>query len=201
MRNIDEEFRTRLTSGVTTTCICWQLTRADGVVVGVTDHDRSLIYRGQIFTPGAAVQAGEFSSSSDLKPGQAGAAGALSSEAITDEDLISGKWDGAQIDVFRVDWERPDLGVQIWSGRFSEIARTETGFSAELVSLKADLERPVGRIYSRHGISSDASDTGGSFAVYKAEARADAFPGFPHMPGNDAVLAGPAASGNDGGRR
>lgn len=201
MRQIDENFRTRLKSGVTTTCLCWRLTRDDGQIVTITNHDRELVFDGQVYQPGAAVTAGEFSTSAELRPGQASAVGALSSDAITDEDLSAGLWDRARVDVFRVDWENPALGVHIWAGRFSEITRSETGFEAELVSLKADLERPVGRVYSRYGIPSAETDEGGSFNQYKAEGRADAFPGFPHMPGNDAVLSGPAATGNDGGRR
>jgi len=201
MRQIEEEFRGRLASGVTTTCLCWRLSRADGVVIGLTDHDRAVEFGEQKYDPGVAVQASEFTSSSDLKPGQAAASGALSSDAITEADLNAGLWDGARIDVFRVDWERSSLGIQIWSGRFSEITRGELGFSAELVSLKADLERPLGRTFSRYGLSADGGSDGQSFETYLAEARAADFRGFPHMPGNDAILAGPATSGNDGGQR
>ncbi|MEM7662007.1 MAG: DUF2163 domain-containing protein [Pseudomonadota bacterium] len=201
MRQIDDAFRARLASGVTTTCLCWRLTRQDGQIVAVTEHDRVITFRGLTYNPGAAVQASEFSSSSELRPGQAGAAGALSSEAITDDDLIAGLWDSAEVDVFRVDWEMPEFGIQIWSGRFSEITRSDIGFQAELVSLKADLERPVGRVYSRQGLSEDGLSDGQSFEQYKAEGRAAEFTGFPHMPGNDAILSGPAATGNDGGRR
>ena len=31
--------QTKLDSGVTTLCRCWNLTRRDGVVLGFTDHD------------------------------------------------------------------------------------------------------------------------------------------------------------------
>ncbi|MEM9668827.1 MAG: DUF2163 domain-containing protein [Pseudomonadota bacterium] len=201
MRQIDDDFHTRLTSGVTTTCICWRLERQDGFVVGVTDHDKSLQFRGLSYVPGSAVGTSEFTSSAGLKPGQAGAAGSLSSDAITEEDLVDGLWDAARVDVFRVDWEHTEYGVQIWSGRFSEITRGEIGFQAELVSLKADLERPVGRVYSRHGITTDHSPDAQDFEAYKANGIADEFPGFPHMPGNDVVLSGPAVTGNDGGQR
>ena len=38
----------------------------------------------------------------------------------------------------------------IWSGRLSEVSRRGEAFAAELVSLKADLERPIGRVYHRN---------------------------------------------------
>jgi hypothetical protein len=217
MKNLDAEFSQRLASGVTRTCLCWRLERADGVVVGVTDHDHMLMVDAVAYEPGGALSAGEFTASSGLQPGQAAANGALSSDAISEQDLQAGLWDGARVDVFRVDWECPELSVQIWSGRLTEITHGSLGFEAELVSLKADFERPVGRIFSRRcdavlgdrrcGVDLDDPQFAGlscdqRFATCKDQfSNADNFRGFPHMPGNDAVLAGPAASGNSGERR
>ena len=217
MKNIEEDFAARLASGVTFTCLCWRLTRADGLVVAVTEHDRALMVDGVVYNPGGALTAGEFTSSTELQPGQASAMGALSSDAISEEDLHAGFWDEARVDVFRVDWMHPEDFVQIWAGRFSEISHGALGFEAELVSLKADLERPVGRIYSRRcdAVLGDARcgvNLGDpNFAGLSCDQRfstckerfenADNFRGFPHMPGTDFILAGPAATGNDGGQR
>lgn len=217
MRLIGDDFAARLQSGVTRTCLCWRLTRPDGAVLGVTEHDHLLRVDGVDYEPGGALEAGEFTSSGALKPGQASAAGALSSNAISEADLEAGLWDGARVDVFRVDWAEPADFVQVWSGRFSEITHGRLGFEAELVSLKADLERPVGRVFSRRcdavlgdarcGIDLDAPDFAGLTCDQRFETckdrfgNAEHFRGFPHMPGPDFVLAGPAASGNDGGRR
>ena len=217
MRLISPQFANHLASGVTTTCLCWKFDRADGVSVGVTDHDRKLTVAGFDYLPGAAVTAGEFSSSDSMKPGQAVAAGALSSSAITEADLEAGLWDAARIDVRRVNWADPAQHAVIWSGRLSQIVHGVQGFQAELVSLKADFERPVGRVYSRIcdaalgdarcGVDlSDPQFTGKtcdqSFATCKnVFLNTESFRGFPHMPGMDFVLSGPAASGNTGGAR
>ena len=217
MRQISEDFATRLASGVTTTCLCWRLTRSDGVIVAVTEHDRALLVDNVIYEPGGAMAASELTSSVGLQPGQAGASGALSSDAISEEDLQLGLWDGARVDVLRVDWLHSDDYVQVWSGRFSEITHGTLGFEAELVSLKADLEKPVGRIFSRRcdavlgdarcGVDLNNPDFAGlscdqRFNTCKERfGNVDNFRGFPHMPGADFILSGPAASGNDGGQR
>jgi len=217
MRQISESFAARLASGVTQTCLCWRLTRSDGVVVAVTEHDRVLSVDGVQYEPSGALTASELTSSTGLQPGQAGAMGALSSETISEEDLSAGLWDGAHVDVFRVDWARPEDFVQVWGGRFSEITRGTLGFEAELVSLKADFERPVGRIFSRRcdavlgdarcGVDLNNPDFAGMscdqrFSTCKERfGNVENFRGFPHMPGTDFVLSGPAASGNDGGQR
>lgn len=217
MRQINESFAARLASGVTHTCLCWKLTRADGGVVAVTEHDRALMVDGVRYEPSGALAPGEFTSSTGLQPGQASAMGALSSDAITEEDLHNGLWDEARVDVFRVDWMHPEDFVQVWAGRFSEITHGALGFEAELVSLKADLERPLGRVYSRRcdAVLGDARCqvdlNNPDFAGLSCDQRfstckqrfgnAENFRGFPHMPGTDFILSGPAASGNDGGRR
>lgn len=208
MRLIPSQFQ----EDVTTTCHCWRLVRADGFQIGLTDHDQSLVIDGLTYQPGAALNAGAFTSTRDLRPSRADASGALTSDAITEEDLIEGKWDGARVDVFRADWNDPSAHVLIWSGRLSEITHSDAEFSVELVSLKADLERPVGRVFSklcdavlgdaRCGVEPAGRSCDQRFETCRDEFQnTENFRGYPHMPGPDAVLSGPAASGNTGGKR
>ena len=214
MIQISSELVERLEASALTLCMCWSLTRRDGVELHLTDHDQSLVIDAVEYQPGAAVEAGRFSQSLDLKPGQASASGALSSEAISDADLKSGLWNGCKVQVSRADWQRPDLGLlYIWSGYLSEVQTTPSGqFEAQLVSLKADLERPLGRVLQRQcdaqlGDERCGADPAGrtcdqSYATCRdVFGNTDNFRGFPNMPGNDFVLSGPAAAGNDGGKR
>ncbi|MFN3212286.1 MAG: DUF2163 domain-containing protein [Henriciella sp.] len=214
MKTLSSDLLERLQSDALTLCLCWSLVRRDGFELRVTDHDRPLSIDGFEFEPGVSMEGGRFTQSLDLRPGQAAAGGALSSDAIDISDLKSGLWDGCQVQVARADWQRPDLGmIHIWSGYFSEIQYTPGGrFEAELVSLKADLERPIGRVLQRQcdaqlGDERCQVDPAGrscdqSFQTCRdVFANTDNFRGFPDMPGNDFVLAGPAASGNDGSKR
>lgn len=215
MKPIPAEFAAALSSGVTTTCLCWSLTRADGLVLAVTEHDRALTVAGRTYEPGNAIEGARFTSSASLAPGQAEARGALSHDAITDADLDAGLWDGAMIDVIRADWRVPGQFFHLWSGRLTRIRRQGEAFEAELVSMKAELERPVGRVYThrcdarlgdaRCGV--DPAAFPDMACDYRFETCRDTygntanFRGFPHLPGTDALLAGPLAAGNNGGRR
>lgn len=215
MKTIDNAFAESLASGVTTTCLCWTLTRTDGFVLAITEHDRALVIGERTFQPGGALEGARFTSSASLAPGQAELAGALSHGAITEADLDAGLWDGARVEVQRVDWRMPERAVPVWSGRLSRIRRGIAGFEAELVSLKADLERPVGRVYTRRcdAVFGDArcgADAEGHHGVscdHRFETCRDVFAdaanfrGFPHLPGTEALVVGPPASGNTGGRR
>jgi uncharacterized phage protein (TIGR02218 family) len=109
MRLMTSEFAARLASGATTTCLCWRLTRGDGFVLAATEHDRVLVVNGVTYQPGGALEAGSFTQSAGLAPGQAAAGGVLADEAITEADLAAGLWNGARVDVLRVDWARAGL--------------------------------------------------------------------------------------------
>lgn len=215
MKQISQELAERLAGEVTRLCLCWDLLRKDGASLRLTDHDRPIVVDGETYEPGGALEAGTFTQTSDLKPGQGGAGGLLSSESITETDLLAGLWNGARVSLMRVDWERPDLGaIPVWTGFLSEITYGDNGaFEAELVSLKAELEKPIGQIVKRRcsavlgdslcGVSVQTGQT----CDQRFETCRDVFAntmnfrGFPHLPGTDFVLSGPAASGNDGGKR
>lgn len=214
MKDISEPLLDRLSGDALTLCLCWVLTRRDGMQLHVTDHDRTLLVDGDVFEPGAALDAGRFVQAEGLKPGQAAGAGMLSHHAITETDLRAGLWDGCRVQVYQVDWQMPDAGKRhIWSGYLSDLQSSDTGaFEAELVSLKSDLERPIGRVLQRRcdaalgdarcRISAVGRTCDQRFETCRDTfANSENFRGFPHLPGNDFVLAGPAAARNDGGKR
>lgn len=223
MRQISEDFAARLAAENTSLCLCWRFTRTDGEVFGATDHDQPIVFDDVTYAPSAGLAEVTFTSASGLAPGHAAASGVLSLEFIAEAALDAGLWDGARVDVWRVDWLETAHRVAVWSGRLSEVSRQGQAFSAELVSLKADFERMIGRVYSRGcdaalgdarcGVALDDPELVASGAVAagcdKSFATCGArfgnrvnFRGFPHMPGVDAVLAGPASNrANTGGRR
>ncbi|MGE0828022.1 MAG: DUF2163 domain-containing protein [Hyphomonadaceae bacterium] len=149
MRLLPSELDARLQSGVTNLCTIWRITRRDGEVYGFTDHDRALSIAGVAYEPNAGFSAGAIEKSASLAIDSASAAGALSSDAISAEGLANGLWDGARVDVWRVDWSDPALRVHIFTGRIGEARRGANAFEAELRGLQASLNVPVGRVFSR----------------------------------------------------
>ena len=200
-----------IASGASRHALCFRLTRSDGTVVGVTEHDRTIMIGDVTFTPGAALDAARFVARAGLAPDPATISGAFSSEAITEADLDAGLWSGARVDVFRADWGVGrvllwDEVFRVWSGRLTGITRRGAGFEAELVSLKADLEALVGRVIARRcdavlgdarcGVDlSDPAFVGAGCdkrlkTCVERLANADNFRGFPDLIGNDALMAG-----------
>lgn len=149
MRAIASELAARLATGVTTLCHVWRIARRDGAVFAFTDHDRPLAFDDLICEPAEGVRVGAVEKSLGLGADTASLAGALSSEAITEEDLARGLWDGARVDLYRVDWTAPELRAHLFAGRIGEVRRGAQAFEAELRGLQAALNVPVGRVFSR----------------------------------------------------
>lgn len=168
MRQISEEFAARIAADTTSLCRCWRFARRDGAVFGATDHDAEIVFDGVVYAPAAGLELVSLETGSGLAPGRAAGQGALSLDFIADADLDAGLWDGARVDVWRVDWRDVEHRIIVWSGVLSEITRSGGAYSAELVSLKAALERTIGRVYARRcdadvgdarcGVDLDVSD-------------------------------------------
>ena len=147
MKTLPPGLAAHLASGATTLCWCWKLSRHDGVVLGFTDHDRALTFAGTDFEPSGGFTASEIRAGSDLGVDAQDAEGVLSSDRITEADIIDGRYDGAEVEVWRVSWRDTAERVLIRRGVIGEIRRGKTAFTAEMRSLAHLLDQPVGRSF------------------------------------------------------
>ena len=97
-----------LGTGITTTCRAWALTRRDGVVMGFTDHDRVLRFDGVAFRPDTGLTALALQQSTGLSVDNTEALGALCDAAIREEDIEAGRYDGADLRAWLVNWQDVD---------------------------------------------------------------------------------------------
>lgn len=214
MRQIPEELAARIESGAATLCHAWVLMRTDGVVAGFTDHDRDLEVEGFDCRALSGWTGGAAGSGVGLAPGTAVIAGVLDDNAITEADIEQGLLDQAAIELWRVDWRRPDLKVRLWVARLARIRRDGDGFTAELEGPLAALERVVGRTYGR---DCDAQLGDARCTVDLASFPGEAcdkrwatcrarfnngmnFQGFPEVPGDNFLTAVPMPGGRNDGR-
>lgn len=132
-----------LQPALTSLALCWRLDRRDGVSLGFTSHDRDLVIGGLTYaaTPGMTPSAVSQSDAFDVDT--LDIAGALTSDAITDADLLAGRWDGAAVRLFAADWTDPAPVVPLARGTLGDVALRDGAFSAEMRGPTAVLERPV----------------------------------------------------------
>lgn len=124
----------------------WIVRRRDGAVFGFCDHDRPLVVAGVTCEPSAALTPSEAAASLGLSVDEMDAGGALSSQTLTETDIAAGRWDGAEVEAYEVDWQS---GSSRLIGRFSfgGIERSGGAFRVELRSRAAGLDRPQGRAF------------------------------------------------------
>lgn len=216
MRTLSSELVARIESGAAGLCHVWVLRRVDGTELGFTDHDRDLIVDGVTCRAASGWTAGAADSAVGFSAGSAAVAGGLDDAAITEADVEAGRYDGATVSLWRVDWSGGDPGVRLWTATLARIRRDGDAFTAELEGPLAKLERVVGRTY---GPECDAVLGDGRCGVDLAAfpgAVCDKrwatcvatysnglnFQGFPDIPGDDFLTAAPVSGGrHDGGSR
>lgn len=150
MRRLPEALAAHLATAETTLCRAWRVTCRDGFRLGLTEHDQVLVFAGTRFEPGTGFAATEASSASGLAAPGAEVRGGFSSEAITEADLAAGRYDGARVECFLVNWQAAeDQHALVTVQEIGEVSRAGPGFSAELRSFAHRLQQPEGRIYNR----------------------------------------------------
>jgi uncharacterized phage protein (TIGR02218 family) len=148
MRAIPSALQARLDSGVTTLAQAWKLIRRDGVTAGFTDHDRDLVFDGVTFRAGTGFAASEATGRFDLSVDGGDIAGALDGDSLGDADLAAGRYDGAALETWLVDWSDVSLRVLTARGRLGEVKREGIAFVAEIRGLADLLSQESGRLYT-----------------------------------------------------
>ncbi|SFS08115.1 DUF2163 domain-containing protein [Yoonia litorea] len=140
---------THLATGVTHSCRAWAVKRKDGVRFAFTDHDRPLQFGGYTFSPQGGLSTRAMVRSTGLSVDNTAAMGVLSDDRITDTDIVAGRFDGAEVTIWLVQWDQVAAREILFRGAIGEISRSDGAFEAELVGLAAPLNQPVGRTYMR----------------------------------------------------
>lgn len=140
-------FQEHLDTGVTTLARCWAVVRRDGRVFGFTDHDRALSFDGITFKADAGMTARAIMSGTGLSVDNSEAMGALSDAAITEADIEAGRFDGAEVKAWLVNWADVETRRLRFVGTIGELRRSGGAFHAELRGLTELLNQPQGRVY------------------------------------------------------
>lgn len=136
-----------LAGGCATVCRAWIVKRSDGLILGFTDHDLELVVDGTVCLAASGMTAGALQASTGLAVDNAEARGALSHDAIRDEDIRAGLWDAAEVTSYLVNWQSPMDFEILFRGSLGEISWGDGAFTAELRGLSEALNKTRGRVY------------------------------------------------------
>jgi len=203
MRTFSDGFAAHIAGGMTTLCWCWRLVRPDGTELAFTDHDRAIAFGGWRFAPTEGLDGGESVARTGAQTQTWEVLGVLGGDAVREEDILAGRYDGARVE----SWRDPAARALIRVDTIGEIMREDGVFRAELRSGQQAMNLPRGRFYqhvcdarlgdARCGVDLGAPGMEGatcdrSFATCRGTfGNGVNFRGFPHIPGNDALLRYP----------
>jgi hypothetical protein len=129
MRQIGDDLKAHLAEDATTLCHCWRVTRRDGVVLGFTDHDHDLAFDETTFLAASGFAASDWEAVSGLAAPSGDVAGALSSDVISEKDIAAGRYDGARVEQFLVNWSIPGQHIRLKVMEIGEITRPTATFA------------------------------------------------------------------------
>ncbi len=147
MRQISAQLAAHIAEGVTTLCHCWRIRRLDGVVLCFTDHDRDITFEDQQYKAAAGLQAATVESTIGMVTGGSEVSGVLTSNLIMEGDIYAGAYDGARVDIWKVNWAETAQRVLLDCATIGEVRRTADAFTAELRSRAHEFDQESGKRY------------------------------------------------------
>jgi uncharacterized phage protein (TIGR02218 family) len=136
MKTISTAMKGYLQGSLTTFCTCWLVTRTDGVVMGFTDNDTDLTVNGQTYNRITGYNPTAIQSSSDMTVDNLEVQGLFNAGYITESDLDTGVYDGAEVTVYMVNRFDTSAGmITLRSGYLGQGTYENNSFTMEVRGL------------------------------------------------------------------
>ena len=135
--------------GSTTIARCWKATRRDGFVLAVTTCARDLLFEGVLYRSAEGFNPKAISQEASAAVTNTEVEGFLSDD-LTELEFEAGKWDGATVEVFEVNYRDLSMGkLKMSTATMGDIKVSRSAFNAELRGLTQSLQKTVGRIVTK----------------------------------------------------
>lgn len=149
MRVISPQLEAHFAGGMTTLATCWKITRSDGEELGFTDHDQPITFDSVEYDSIAGFTPTTVESKSNMSVDNLDVDGQLYPSRITEEDLLAGLYDYAEIEIFLLNYADVTQGkLVVKRGRLGEVNLTGQLFQAEVRGLTQHLSQTIGEVFS-----------------------------------------------------
>lgn len=139
-----------MTEEVLTMAYCWKLTLQDGTIYGFTNHDKDLTISGVTYEAAAGFVPTAVETSNNMSVDNLEVEGFLDSDRITADDLATGRFDFAKVEIFAVNWANLDDPVLILrKGTIGQVSSGQSGFQAEVRGLMDAYQQTAGKKYQK----------------------------------------------------
>ena len=149
MKKIGDELKGHLKKTVTTIANCWLISLKDGSNIGFTDYSHNLQYDNVLYYANHTIAVSTVESNNSFSADNFEMEAVLNSEFISDNDLLSGRYNRATIEYFIVNYKSPEQGrVMVKKGYIYEIRLHDNKFFADVRSINYELNKQTRPVYS-----------------------------------------------------
>lgn len=149
MRVISPQLESHFEGGMTQLATCWLITRQDGVEIGFTDHDKPITFDSTDYDSIAGFTPTTVENKSNMSVDNLDVEGQIYPSKITEEDLLGGLYDYAEIEIFVVNYANLTQGkLVVKRGRLGEVNLSSQMFQAEVRGLTQHLSQTIGEVFS-----------------------------------------------------
>lgn len=134
-RTIPAPLQARLDLAECSPIVLTKLTRSDGLVLRLTSWDRPVVHDGETWDPSDGIQLSAIQATAGGAADDVEAQGFLTDDRITEEDLLAGLWDDAEVEVLFTEAQALDYSAVLFAGRIGELAEADGRWKASLLSL------------------------------------------------------------------
>jgi len=157
-KTITATLETHISQSVTTLATLWKITRTDGEILRLTDHDLNLTFDGEEYLAQDGYSASQIQSRDNMNVDNLEAQGLLQdSNTLLDDsriskaDLKDGKYNGAAVEIRVVNWQDTGAGsgaMILKTGTIGEVKLQKyNSYETEIRGLTQKLTQQVGEVY------------------------------------------------------
>jgi hypothetical protein len=190
-KNLTSVMRAHLDEETTRLAAIWRITRKDGQQFFFTDHDRDIVFGGEVYRADAGFARTAIRSDAGFAVDNLDLVGVFAEGGIVEDEVRASLFDGAEIAISFVNWADPDGHgeIRLRRGTLGETRLTPQGyFHAELRGLSQPLAQARSKCSARTAgptsvmSAADSRSSHRSWAGTKQSARA-ASTGLPPQQG------------------
>lgn len=149
MRTASAGLNAHLSGEVTSLAICWKLSLVDNSIMGFTDHTSDLTISSQLYKAATGFSPTSIETKDRFSVDNLDVAGILDSSSITEADIMAGKYDFAEIEIFMVNVTDLTQGRIVHRrGWLGEVSLKNGQFIAEVRGLTQKLSQNIVELYS-----------------------------------------------------
>lgn len=149
-RTVGQDLKDHFGESVTTLAHLWIITRRDSTVFRFTNHSEPITYGGNTYQSLHSQEMSSIDQKTDMSVDNLDFESLLNDSSIKYDDLVGGKFDLAEVEIYVINYEDTTMGVMaLISGTFGNVQiHDDISATFEFRSLTQKLSQGIGRVYT-----------------------------------------------------